>query len=108
MFESIKGLFKKPEFIPAVGDASSPDPSVKYLAWVVMADKRVGYIDHYKKDGRFGVRPVDFNTGLHFPNPSQHWTNEQRLKVPEELSLRLNEFEAADDAERPAQYRETL
>lgn len=108
MFDAIKGLFKKPEFVPAVGEASTPGPEVKYRAWVKIPDGRVGYIDHYKADGRFGVRPVDFDTGRHFPNTSQHWTNEQRLKVPEELALKIGDIYAAGDDEIPAQYRDTL
>ena len=107
MFDLVKDLFKPKPFIPAVGEPSHPD-NVRFKAWcVILIDGRVGYIDHYKTDGRFGVRPVDFMTGRHFPNPSQHWTNDQRLKIPEELALSLREIRAAEDYELPAEYRQT-
>lgn len=109
MFEAIKDLFKKPEFVPAVGEPSTPDKTVMFRAWVVInADGRCGYVDHYKQDGKFGIRPVEFATGRHYPNPSQHWTNEQRLKVPEELALTLKDFRAAEEHEIPVQYRRHL
>ena len=107
MFDNLAKLFKPDKYIEAVGKPTSPSASVKYRAWcIVLSDGRVGYIDHYKSDGKFGVRPVDLETGLHFPNPSQHWTNEQRLKNPEELALALKDLRAAQDHERPAMYRE--
>lgn len=106
MFDIVTKMFKKSPFVEAEGQPSSPDKkTVLYKAWVVMEDGRVGYVDHYKQDGRFGVRPVSFDTGLHYPNPSQHWTNEQRLKIPEELSLYLREFRAATQEEIPPMYR---
>lgn len=108
MFDIMKDFFKPKPFIPAIGLATHPDPNVRFKAWcVVLSDGRVGYIDHYKTDGRFGVRPVDLNTGLHYPNPSQHWTNDQRLKIPEELALSLKEIRAAEDNELPPEYRMT-
>jgi hypothetical protein len=109
MFDIVTKMFKKDPFVPVVGEPTAPDKTVLYRAWVIInEDGRVGYIDHYKQDGKFGVRPVNFDTGLHYPNPSQHWTNEQRLKVPEELSLYLREFRAAEAEEIPTMYRGNL
>jgi hypothetical protein len=82
-----------------------PSQDVKYKAWVVLNDGRVGYIDHYKRDGKFGVRPVDKETGLHFPHPSEHWPNQERLDHPEELALSIGDFRAAADEELPSMYR---
>jgi hypothetical protein len=79
--------------------------SLAYRCWVVMADGRVGYIDHYKSDGRFGVRPIDPKTGKHLLNPSEHWPMEDRERVPEELSLSLKEFRAAESDEIPVMHR---
>ena len=109
MFERfLNWCFEKPptvEHIAAVGNGTHPDDSVRYRAWVLMHDGRVGYIDHYKSDGKFGVRPVVFETGLHYPNPTQHWTNEKRLANPEELALTLSDFVAAPVNQIPAEYR---
>ena len=109
MFESVINLFAKkaPVEPEHIGNGTTPDDVVRcgYRAWVVLEDGRVGYIDHYKSDGRFGVRPVDKNTGLHYPNISAHWTMEQRLKVPEELALSFGQMRAATDDEMPMMYR---
>jgi hypothetical protein len=94
-------------YIEAIGEGTQPDKDLmRFRAWVVInADGRVAYIDHYKSDGKFGVRPVNFSTGRHFPNRTQHWSNEVRLKIPEELALSIREFRAAEDLEIPALYR---
>ena len=79
---------------------------MRHRQWVVIhTEGRIGYIDHYKSDGKFGVRPVNFADGRHFPNTSQHWSNADRLKIPEELALTMKEFRAAEDTEIPALYR---
>jgi hypothetical protein len=83
----------------------SPKQNVIYRAWVILDDGRVGYIDHYKSDGRFGVRPVNRETGLHYPNPSRHFTDDQKLEIPEELNLRLQDFRPAIEDELPPMYR---
>jgi hypothetical protein len=108
MFRALFKLKTRPALSAetVVGEASMPDKTtVRSRAWcVLIADGRVGYIDHYKTDGRFGVRPVDAR-GRHYPNPSRHWTNAQRLATPEELSLSLRELRAADDDDIPPMYR---
>ena len=81
-------------------------PNLAYKAWVVLlADDRIAYIDHYKSDGRFGVRPVNPRTGEHLPNTAEHWPIEDRLKVPEELSVSMMEFRPAELDEIPPMYR---
>ena len=74
-------------------------------AWVIIPDGRCGYIDHYKSDGHFGVRPVEFETGRHYPNPSTHWSEEERRAYPEELSLSINELRGASKEEIPSTFR---
>ena len=121
MFDTLVGIFRKKlvavgddtssdksGLSAAVGDSTRPDESVLYRAWVLMKDGRVGYIDHYKSDGKFGVRPVMFETGLHYPNTSKHWTNEKRLANPEELALTLSDFVAAPLHLIPAEYRTVI
>ena len=112
MFEWLRSFFRKTMFtaplskyIVIEGDGSVPDESVIYKAWVVLQDGRVGYIDHYKQDGRFGVRPVNIMTGRHYLNTSAHWTPDQRLDVPEELALQLHEFRAAQRDDIPVEFR---
>ena len=86
-------------------DPLMPPRDITRRAWVVISrDGRVGYIDHYKSDGRFGVRPVQMD-GRWYPNPSPHWTEEQRNAMPEELALALREFTAAADSAIPQRYR---
>jgi hypothetical protein len=104
MLDKVKSFFSKP-FVEAVGDTTTPDATCMRKCWAVTKDGRVGFIDHYKEDGKFGFRPVNFNTGRYYPNPSQHWTNEQRLKVPEELAVTLRDLRPAEMSEIPAMYR---
>jgi hypothetical protein len=82
-----------------------PDASCMRRAWVILADGRVGYIDHYKNDGKFGVRPVEFETGMHYPSTSAHWTDAQRNAVPEEFALSINQFRGAHLSEIPTRWR---
>jgi hypothetical protein len=97
-------LEKKP--VPPAAECSKPDLSAKQRAWVViLADGRCGYIHHYKINGLFGVRPVGFDSGLHYPNTSEHWTAEQKLTVPEELALSICEIRGAAKQEIPAMWR---
>ena len=105
MFNAIKTYFAKEVERPKIANATSPDASAKRRAWVVLEDGRVGYIHHYKIDGKFGVRPVGYDSGLHYPNPSEHWTEAQKLEVPEELALTIRDFRAAKDEEVPPMWR---
>jgi hypothetical protein len=91
------------ERIPPVG--MDPGRVARYRAWVVLEDGRVAYIDHYKADGRFGVRPVDPATGQHYQNPSPHWSEVDRKRYPEELGLSLAQFRAATMEEIPQNYQ---
>lgn len=90
---------------PAPVGMSPRKDAVKWRAWVVIPYGRVGYIDHYKSDGRFGVRPVNPETGLHYLNRSEHWSEAQRADFPEELSLSIAEVRAATTDEIPREYR---
>lgn len=108
MFEALKTLFNPAVPKPKEANATAPDSSAKRRAWVVLEDGRVGYIHHYKIDGKFGVRPVGFESGLHYPNTSEHWTHEQRMTIPEELALTIREFRAATDLEIPPMFRPSL
>lgn len=60
--------------------------------WVVMNDGRLGVIHHRKKDGKYGVRPINAKTVSYLPNPSKHWSEENRQKYPEELALFPEQF----------------
>lgn len=105
MFEALKTLFNKDVPEPKVANASAPDQSAKRRAWVMLQDGRVGYIHHYKINGLFGVRPVGYDSGLHYPNPSEHWSDEDKLKVPEEIALSIRDFRAAEPLEVPPMWR---
>lgn len=69
-----------------------------------LPDGRKGIIDHFKSDGNFGVRPVDEN-GDFIPNSSKHWTLEQRMRVPEEISVHSDFMRALNEKEIPERYR---
>lgn len=109
MFNRLKSLLDKPppaEVPITIGYPTKPPPTVKQLCWVIiLKDDRVGYIHHYKTDGKFGVRPVHFKFGTHFPSPVAHWTEEERLKHPEELALTLRDFRPAEADEVPLIYQ---
>ena len=104
MFDAIKRLFVAP-IERTFSDSTIPDKSCMRRAWVVLKDGRVGYIDHYKADGFFGVRPVNPETGFHYANPSSHWTDEQRKSIPEELALSIADLRGAQRTEIPIMYR---
>jgi hypothetical protein len=64
-----------------------PDgPWQKHKAWVWLPDGRKGVIDHLKIDGNLGVRPLA-DDGKYLPNISTHWTDAQRMKIPEEVAV---------------------
>lgn len=58
---------------------------------VLLPDGRKGLIDHTKLDGMLGVRPVD-DEGNYLPNPTKHWSMEDRLSIPEEISISSKEI----------------
>jgi len=95
------------ETAPApIANGSEPDKGSKLKAWcIILADGRCGYIHHYKINGLFGVRPVGFESGLHYPNTSSHWSAEEKMKVPEELALSICEIRGAQKSEIPAMWR---
>jgi hypothetical protein len=105
MFDRLRNLFSDKPEPPKSANASKPDDDAKRKAWVVMEDGRVGYIHHYKINGLFGVRPVGFESGLHYPNTAAHWTPEQRLTIPEELALSICELRGAREDEIPPMWR---
>lgn len=57
----------------------------------MLPDGRVGLIDHFKGDGNLGIRPVD-SQGNFYPNPSPHWTEEQRQASPEEVAIHASQL----------------
>ena len=91
------------ERIQPIGE--NPGRIARWRAWVVLQDGRSAYIDHYKQDGRFGVRPVQMDSEKHYPNPSPHWSEADRIRYPEELSLAVGEFRAATMDEIPRGFR---
>ena len=60
-------------------------------ALVKLSDGRLGVIHHYKADGNFGVRPITV-TGEYYPNTSPHWSDLDRMKIPEEVSVGHNDL----------------
>jgi hypothetical protein len=88
---------------PVIG--LEPPRDVRRKAWVTLRDGRCGYVDRYQVDGKFVVRPVEFATGRHFLNPSEHWSEQDRINYPEEIALNLSDFSAASPDEIPRQYR---
>lgn len=83
----------------AVAKPQEPVPVIlsKYPPVVVAIPEAfgggLGVIHHFKVDGRFGVRPVDSNGNL-YANKSEHWTAEQRLTIPHEISLSYDQLKA--------------
>jgi len=89
-----------------IANGSEPEKGAKLKAWcIILSDGRCGYIHHYKINGLFGVRPVGFDSGLHYPNTSSHWSVEERMKVPEELALSICEIRGAEKHEIPSMWR---
>jgi len=85
-----------------------PEPQVKISRpWVIVVETgQIGYVDHFKVDGRVGIRLVDPETGKDLPIPydqAPHWTQEQRDLVPHELSLVRGQYRAAVASELPKQ-----
>ena len=91
------------ERIEPAGD--TPRRGAKWLCWVIVPDGRVGYIDHYKTDGRFGVRPVQRDSGLHYPHPDRSWPEADRIAYPEELAVEFEYLRAAKMDEVPRMYQ---
>jgi len=101
MFKWAKKFFKQPEVeVPS----QSPQMPSAVPAIVRIPDGRFGIVDHLKSDGKFGVRPVNVE-GVFYPNPSKHWTNEQRMAIPEELALSAEELSHVTDEELPSGLR---
>jgi hypothetical protein len=72
--------------------------------WVVFFG-HLGYVHHKKSDGRYGIRPVDINTGKDMPNRSAHWPMADRMRIPLEFALEDSEFRRAKDSELPRSLR---
>jgi hypothetical protein len=68
---------------------------------VILPDGRIGVIDHMKPDGKLGVRPIHPLTGAFYPNPSRHWTDAQRAKIPEELAISAHDIRIASTGLKP-------
>lgn len=105
MSKHIVVLSRRWPFVKRVHDPRTLlHPSAEVLKprhWVVLPDGRVGYVDHHKRDGYMGVRPVHQDTGEDLPNPAPHWTDEQRKAIPEEVAVRQEHTRDAAKHELP-------
>ena len=84
--------------------AVAKDGWQKHKIWVRLPDGRIGVLDHLKTDGRFGVRPLT-ETFTYCLNTSEHWRMEDRLRIPEEISVALSDLRPLLPNEIPEQFR---
>lgn len=82
-------------------------PWQSHKAWVRLKDGRLGVIDHFKSDGNFGVRPMNPD-GTYFPNPSTHWTDIARAKIPEEVAVSSADLIYVRPDEVPETFRREI
>ena len=73
--------------------------------WVFLPDGRVGVVDHIKRDGTLAVRPINKDTIAYFPNIAQHWSIEDRWRIPEEIAIRREEVRPVAKHEMPGALR---
>lgn len=78
---------------------------LKGKAWVITDKGQLAVIDHTKRRGVYGVRPVDVSRGSYLPNASQHWPAEDRARIPLELTLSVKQIRVAEPQEIPEQAR---
>lgn len=82
---------------------------VAHRTWVVVtATKEVAVLDHHKSDGRYGVRPINPDTGDYMPSDNAGWSLEDRMRIPREYALAVHEFRAAVASDLPAKFRKML
>ncbi len=81
--------------------AKDVNPQLKQLTWVILPDGRPGVVDHVKPDGTLGVKPVNPLTGEFFPNPTEHWSMEDRWRIPEEIAIAPSQIRNAEKSEIP-------
>jgi len=74
-------------------------------SWVLMQDGRIAYIHHGKPDGKLGVRPVHPETGEDLPNTSAHWSEEDRMRYPEEHAVHRDSVTPARPDQLPKSLR---
>lgn len=79
----------------------------RHKAFVWLPDGRMGVIDHLKTDGKFGVRPLD-GGGNYCRNTSTHWSDEDRLKIPEEIAFDAAILKPVDHRDIPHRFRRTI
>jgi len=75
---------------------------------VILPDGRIGVIDHLKPDGKLGVRPINPITGMFLPNRSEHWSEDERARIPEEIALSPHDIRSARTGRRPLLYKVRL
>lgn len=72
-------------------------------ALVVIPDGRLGVINHLKSDGNLGIRPITPG-GAFLPNPSAHWLQEDKIRIPEELALHPSVLRPLTRSEHPEAF----
>ena len=68
--------------------------------WVMLPDGRPGIVDHAKLDGTLGVRPIKPD-GLFYHNTTEHWSIEDRIRIPEEIAIRREDTRGLDPKDIP-------
>ncbi len=83
------------------------DERIRFQRWVVVKEPNiVGVVSHVKPNGQLGVRPIDPKTGRYWMNSSEHWSIQDRLRIPEEWALYEEEVRNATEKEIPKVVRE--
>lgn len=109
MFKALIARFRK-KAVPAVPAAAPAAPAppeerddaaLRSRSWIMLADGNVGYVHHTKADGTLGVRPVCRITGRDLPNKSEHWSFEDRKKIPHEVCVHMDSIRVAREDEIP-------
>lgn len=80
---------------------------LKGKAWVVTDRGQLAVIDHTKRRGLYGVRPVDAPGVRFFLSPNEHWSAADRVRIPLEFTLSVKQIRVAEPEEIPVQARES-
>lgn len=81
--------------------ASPVAQELRTKQWVILPDGRPGVVDHTKPDGTLGVKPVNPLSGEFYPNLSEHWSMEDRWRIPEEIAIPADKVRMAEKHEIP-------